>query len=391
MESPGFTSPPLASVAPVAYKVPSWLDSGTKVTVMTNANTKIALTAVLGLFLGGALSTARADVKIQSVTHFGGIAGMGASNITDTSYLQGHKKRIESNTQFTGAILGTLQKWKHGDKGNNSIIIYRVDENLKFILDTDNKIYREEPIYTPPQSSQQTRSFASSSNSSEQKVNDVRVVKNEFEVRDTGKRQTINGFQAHEYLVTWDLETENTKTREHARSLMTTQLWNSDDARFVAVRKQQAAYNQAYAQLLHMPMPSDMARQYGLLQLNMSVNRQGKLTDKDMQLFVDRLGKIKGFPVVTDVKWEAGCIANCSQGDQAPAQEQQDSANSNGLGGLLNNLLAKNSTQNPQSGQQTKDAAGLTTIFQSRTEVQSIDTGSQPGSVFEVPVGYAKN
>ena len=357
---------------------------------MTNVSRKIALTAVLGLIMGLALTSIRADVKIQSLTHFGGIVGMGASNITNTSYLQGHKKRSESNTQFTGAILGTLQKWKHGDKGSNEVIIYRLDENRKFILDSDNKTYREEPIYTPPQPSQQTGSSATSNNSGEQKENDERVVKNEFKVQDTGKRQTINGFQTHEYLVTWDLETENTKTHEHARSLMTTELWNSDDARLAAARTQQAAYNQAYAQLMHIPMPSDMAKQYGLLQLNMSPNGRGQLTDKDMKSFMDKLSKIKGFPVVTDVKWEAGCISNCAQDQQTASQDQQSSDNSGALGNLLGNLMSKNSTQNSQSGQQ-KSTDGLTTIFQSRNEVQSIDTGSQPTSLFDVPTGYTKD
>jgi len=358
---------------------------------MTNVNSKVALTAVLGLIVGLSFSTVRADVKIQSLTHFGGIVGMGASNITDTSYLQAHKKRSESNTQFTGAVLGTVQKWmSHGDEGGNSVTIYRIDENRKFILDNGKKTYQEQPIYTPSQPSQEAKPFASPNNSGEQKENDVRVVKNEFKVQDTGKSQTINGFQTHEYLVTWDLETENIKTHEHARSLMTTELWNSEDERFIAVRKEQAAYDQAYAQLLHMPMPSDMAKRYGLLQINVSAKGRGQLTDKDMKVFADKLSKIKGFPVVTDVKWEAGCISNCAQDQQTPPQGQQSSDNSGGLGSLLGSLMSKNSAQNPQSGQQ-KSTDGLTTIFQSHSEVQSIDTGSQPASLFEVPAGYAKD
>jgi hypothetical protein len=357
---------------------------------MTNVIRKFALTASLGLALGMVFTSVRADVKIQSVTHFGGIVGMGASNTTDTSYLQGLKKRSESNTQFTGAILGTLQKWRHGDKGSNEVIIYRLDENLKFILDADNKTYREEPIYTPPQPSQQAESSASPKSSGEQKENDTRVVKNEFKVQDTGKTQTINGFHTHEYLVTWDLETENTKSHEHARSLMTTELWNSDDARFSAVRKEQAAYNQAFARLMHMPMPTDMAKQYGLLQFNVSMHGQGQLTDAEMKAFVDKLSKIKGFSVVADVKWEAGCISNCAQDQQTSSQGQQSQDNSEALGSLLGNLMSKNSTQDSQSGQQ-KNTNSLTTIFQSHTEIQSIDTGSQPASLFEVPTGYSKD
>jgi len=136
---------------------------------MTNVYSKLALTTVLGLIMGLALTSVRADVKIQSLTHFGGIVGMGANNITNTSYLQGHKKRSESNTQFTRALLGTLQKWKHGDKGSNEVTIYRADENRKFILDSNNGTYRHVLVYIPPQPSHEGGSYASANNSGEQK------------------------------------------------------------------------------------------------------------------------------------------------------------------------------------------------------------------------------
>ncbi|MDE2235592.1 MAG: hypothetical protein KGK44_08610 [Gammaproteobacteria bacterium] len=349
---------------------------------MTNVKGRAALTAALGVVVGLASHGALADVRIVSVTNFGGIAGMGASNITDNSYLRGHNKRVESNVQFTGAILGALQKWKHGDKGSNGISIYRLDENRKYILDADSKTYRVEPIYTPPQPSAEGSSSGAPDNSGGQKDNDVRIVKNEFNVKDTGKSQVFNGFQAHEYLLTWDLETENTKTHERSRSLMTTDLWNSDDARFETARKDQAAYNLAYSQLMHVPMPSDMAKQYGFVQLSY-------LTTKDVRPFMDKLSKLKGFPVVTDVQWQAGCIANCSGSDQGTSGDQQNSDSSAALGNLLGSLLSKHASQNPQSGAQ-KPSDGLSTIFHSHTEVKSIDTNSQPVSLFEVPSGYTK-
>lgn len=352
---------------------------------MTNVNPRFVLTILLGPALGLALTCARADVKVQSLTYFSGVVGVGASDITDTSYLQGHNQRVESNLKFTGAVLGTMQKWmSHGDNSGNTVIIYRVDENRKLTVDADNKSYREQPIFTPPQPVQENPSASATSNPGQQQESDVRVVKNEFNVKETGKTQTINGFKTQEYLVTWNLETENTKTHEHARSRMTTELWNSEDARFTAARKEQAAYNQAYAKLMHKPMSADMTKQFGLMQLNY-------LNDKDMQPFVDQLNKIKGFPVVTDVKWEAGCIANCARDDQTQSQDEQSSGSSGGLSGLLSGLMSKDSKQNSSAGQPSKSSDGLTTIFQSHTEVQSIDTGSQPASLFEAPSGYTQH
>ena len=39
---------------------------------MINVNRKITLTAALGITLGLAISTVRADVTVQTMTHFGG-------------------------------------------------------------------------------------------------------------------------------------------------------------------------------------------------------------------------------------------------------------------------------------------------------------------------------
>jgi len=162
---------------------------------MTNVIDRAALTAVLGLVLALASAGARADVRILSVTNFGGIAGMGASDITDNSYLHGHDKRVESNIQFTGAILGTLQKWKHGDKGSNGVTIYRLDENRKYLLDADSKTYRVEPIYVPPQTSGADASSGAQGNSGGQQDNDVRIIKTNSTSRTRAKARCSTAFR----------------------------------------------------------------------------------------------------------------------------------------------------------------------------------------------------
>ena len=63
------------------------------------------------------------------------------------------------------------------------------------------------------------------------------MVKSELKMRDTGKTRVINGFNTRNYEVTWDVETENPKTHERSRSLMTTELWNSDNPRFQQLRR----------------------------------------------------------------------------------------------------------------------------------------------------------
>ncbi|MHB8405024.1 MAG: hypothetical protein ACYDCJ_06355 [Gammaproteobacteria bacterium] len=356
---------------------------------MINVDRKIALTAALGMTLGLAISTVQADVKVQTITHFGGVAGVGASDISDTSYLQGHTKRTDTSIKFTGAVLGTLQKWmSHAPQGGGDITIYRVDQNTQIELHPDKRTYSERPIYTPPAPGEE-RSAPSggASNAPRRQQSDVRVVKSELKVRDTGKTRVINGFNTRNYEVTWDVETENLKTHERSRSLMTTELWNSDDPRFQQLRREERAYSQAYLRLLHLPemYASVDSRQLGL-------DRMPFASEQGQKELFGKLQQIKGYPVVTDVTWAGGCISGCGADNQPQSQTQQSSAPSSGLGGMLSGLLAKTAEKQAQNqSQQKQNTDGLSVIFTSHTELKSLDTGNLSGSVFEVPAGYTKN
>lgn len=351
---------------------------------------KAALSAaVLAGLLGAGVG--RADVKLQTVTHFGGIAGIGESDLTDVSYLQGHSKRTETSIKFTGAVLGTLQKWvSHGAQGTNLIHIYLLDQNKLITLNPEKKTYSEQPIYTPPQPGEQPEAQASSSEEPgtaprRPEQSDVRVVKSEFKVRDTGKTRLINGFNCRNYELTWDIETENVKTHERGRSLMTAELWNSADARFEKVRREELDYSRAFVRLMHLPqLYSGMdARQLGLNQLPFATAQGQK------ELF-DKLGRIKGYPVATDVKWEAGCTAHCAT--QSEPQQQPQEQSSGGLGGMLGGFLAKKLGGGSQGQAQNQaNAAGMNVIFSSHTELESLDTAPLPASIFEVPAGYRRD
>jgi hypothetical protein len=352
---------------------------------MPNLNSKFMLTAVMALGVGLAFSTVRADVQVKSVTHFGGIAGMGASDMTSVSYLQFHKKRTEINIKFTGAMLGTLQKlMSHGQQDSTHINIYLVDQNKQFELNPGKKTYIERSIYSPPQPgeiSPPPSSAGEPHNPRQREQSDTRVVKSEVNVRDTGKTRVINGFNTHNYEVTWDVETENVKTKERGRSLMSVEMWNSTEPRFEKMRQEENTYARAYVRLLHLPeMYGGLnSGQLGLNYLPFA-SAQG-----EKELF-HKLEKIKGYPVITDVKWEGGCISNCSNDNQTQPQQTEDSGGSGNLGGMLGALLGGKTEQQSQE----KNAGGLNTIFTSHTELQSIDTSSLPASLFQVPAGYSK-
>ena len=330
-------------------------------------------------FLALAPLAARADVKVETLTHINEVTGITAHDSDTTDYFQGTKKREENLRKFTGSVLGAWQKFRGEDKGSMDIDIYIVDTNKHYDLDPQKKTYSEDAIYDPSQPQKAPEGGnAQSQKQQPQQDQDVKVTKNELTVKDTGKTQTINGFDTHEYLITWDYETQNTKTGDTSKSLMTTDLWASMDPRLPKARDAEMAYNKAYLQLMHIQIPEEEGRLYGFGSGTLTINGQ------DEKAFFDKLRSIKGMPVSTDVTWEVGGTsakggATNSGAEQAHAQQNLDSA----LGSLFGQKQPDNSQQNQKQG-----TPGMTTFFSSHVEIKAIDTSSVDASMFQVPSDY---
>ena len=327
-----------------------------------------AFSLTLGLL---APLAARADVKTEHFTHFGGVLGMGASDIVTTDYLQGLKKRDESSIKFTGAVLGALQRLtSHGDKGSESFDILRVDQNKRYSLKPDKKTYSESPLYQPPEEQKEDKSAGKQ----DKEENDTKITKNEFTVKDTGKKKDINGWACHEYIITWHVETENTKTHEKGKSIMTSDLWNANDTKLEKAREEELAYSKAYLKLMHLPTSPDELKQFGF--------GTATISGAESKAFFDKLHTIKGYPISIDVTWEAsstGGDKDKSASSEDDSQKSQDAVKA--LGSLFG---SKDDTPK-------QDGDDMTTVFTSHTELKSVDLGKLDKALFEVPADYTKD
>jgi len=250
-----------------------------------------------------------------------------------------------------------------------------VDQNLLYALDPDDKTYTEHPLYQPPQEGKSTQSQGGSGN--EKQDNDTKITKNEFTVKATGQKKSINGFDTGEYRITWDVETENTKTGEKGKSLMTTDLWTTEDAKLAKARDEELAYSRAYLKLMKLPTNPDELKLYGF-----GVG-QGSISGADSRAFFDKLRSVKGFPVSVDVTWK-GSDTGQQKGDQSGGGQQQASPQdvSKALGSLFGSKKDDDSS--------AKSSDGMTVIFTSHTEIKSVDTGSVDPALFEAPTDYKK-
>ncbi|HEY1774217.1 MAG TPA: hypothetical protein VGH91_13600 [Gammaproteobacteria bacterium] len=320
---------------------------------------------------------AQADVKIETLTHTSEVTGITSHDSDTTDYYKGDMKREENLRKFTGSVLGAWQKFKGEDKGSMDIDIFDVPANKHYNVDPQKKVYSVESIYDPNQPTQAPPEGGTTQPQQQQQQDkDVKVTKNEFTVKDTGQSKTINGFDTREYLITWDYETQNTKTGETGKNLMTTDTWTSTDGKLVKAREAETTYEMAHRKLMHLPQPAaDEGGMYGLGNGRLEMNGQ------DMKPMLEKLRSIKGLPVSTDVSWEVGGTdANGKSTNSGSDQGQSQSLDST-LGSLFGGKSKDDSTP-----KQTDD--GMTTIFSSHYEVKGVDTSAVDASQFQTPADY---
>jgi hypothetical protein len=342
------------------------------------------LSIACALAFAAATPSAWADVKIETLTHTNEVTGVTNHDSDTTDYIQGTKKREENQRKFTGSVLGAWQKMKGEDKGSMDIDIYDVSANKHWNVDPQKKVYNVDAIYDPNQPNKAPPQGGSTrqQQQKDQQDQDEKVTKNEFTVKDTGKTQTINGFDTREYLITWDYETQNTKTGETSKDLMTTDTWTSTDGKLAKAREAELAYDKAYAALMHVPVPASDADAsvYGLVDGNVEINGQ------DMKSAVDKLRTIKGLPVSTDIRWEvAGADKDGKATNDSDAGKDSGKTLDSALGSLFGHKSDDSSSAKKDDSQGTP---GMTTLFSSHVEVKAVDTSAVDAAQFAVPSDY---
>ncbi len=335
---------------------------------------------IAGLCLAAALvpAIAQADATIESVTHFGGVMGMAASDIHSVTEIQGMKQRTESTVKFKGAILGALQSFAGHKGGSKNIEIYRLDKDVQWTLNPEHKTYSEVPVYVPPSKADAAGSGTTDDEASGQKDH-TKVVKNEVKVNDTGKTQTINGFNTHEYIITWYVEAVDEDTGKHSKSLMTSDIWASTDHGLAQVHAEQTKFNQALMEKKHEMLDSMLGKRYGFGAVSILGAASSEALGKALE-------KVKGLPVRTTVTWEAsGQPEQGGDGGEQAAEQAKAAAALQQLGSLFG---SHSDAKKPE-----KDAAhpDMTKIFDSTTEVQKVSAAALPASTFDIPAGYRKD
>lgn len=319
---------------------------------MSRISRLLSSTAVIAL----AASVAVADGTIEQKTRvqFGGFVG-GVMNVFGG---KAAREGVTSSTAVKGSrmLTGNDRAGELVDLSEEKI--YRIDYGRKaytvVTFDELRKQY-EEAKKEAEQEAKEAKREESKSDAPEYEV--------DFDIRETGEKQQINGFDTRQVIVTATVREKGKKLEQSGGAVLTADMWMGPK---ITAMREITAFNEKYFKQLYGDPLAEMQQMAVLMATTPTFA-------KAMKEFGRKRGTLDGDAVRTTLTFET--VA-------APGQETtQDGEEAGGLvGGLLRGAMKKR-----QEKKGDAPGAGRSRLFESTTEVLS---ASNSAAGAELPAGF---
>jgi hypothetical protein len=339
-------------------------------------NRLIASALTLGL-VGLSSSAIRADVRADEKARiefagmlgrmFNMFGGKGArEGVTSTVAVKGDRKAKMNDT--TGQIID-------------------LNEEKVYDLDVRKKTYKVttfDELRRKMQEAQQKAAAREDAKPAEKKAAPDKQepqVEVDFDIKDTGQKKSINGFDTHETIVTVTVR-EKGKTLEQGGGLvMTTDTWLTAD---IPAMKDVAAFDMKYAQKLYGPVFAEVSAE----QMATAMAMYPMMKPAISKMNADG-GKINGTAILTTVTMDS--VKSEDQMAQ-DAKQQSDSSSDKGktpigVGSMLGGF-AKRAAAKKSGGDDA--ASARATFMTTTTEVLKVVTDVSAADV-AIPAGYKES
>jgi len=338
-------------------------------------------------------AAAQADVTMQEQMNLSGAGMMKMANMsgTTTTVISGDRARTESNMQFESGLMRTFAR----GAGGPHVEIVRLDQDKIYSLDPKKKTYTETTFADMRAKMQQAMDAMQKGQASQaQATSGVDEEQCEWsepksEVKRTGEKASIAGFQAEHVTVTASQSCTDKKTGQVCDFGLALDQWIAPD--FQASAEAQA-YQRAYAEKLGLGSASsrDFAER-AQASFGRYKGLWGELGKQMASL------NVKGYPVKSAFSLGVGgpqCQSAQQQQAQNTQQQQQQPGGLGGaLGGALGGMFGKKKKEEPAQQQAAPPptmAGGLMPMMSMGTELVSISRDSVTPQTFEVPGDYKK-
>jgi len=337
---------------------------------MNRIKSTVVFAVVLGVLAAPALAGVVKKTKTQ-VT----FKGFGALTMEQSEQIAADRKASDSKTEFKGK--GLLGKTLGSSLLRSGSFGEIVDLPAMTVTSLDNKKkeYRTRAIEKikmgEPSGEAEAAGEAQTQPAEE---SDIRIIRSEFKVEDTGETQNLSGFPCKKFAVSWEAEWENVKTKATGTEKMTTLVWTtpmSDELK--AAQSEEMKFSRAYLKAIG--LDQDVMERNVLggqwMQVLGSMNPANPTPSPKGQQVAKELKKIEGYPILIDGKY-------FSIRPEGEKQVEEKSGGMPSLGKLAMGALKKK----PKPGEENEPALSYT------IEILQLTTGAVDEAAFQVPAGF---
>ncbi len=199
----------------------------------------------------------------------------------------------------------------------------------------------------------------------------------DFDIKSTGAKQTLNGFDTRQQIVTVSVHEKGKKLEQSGGWVLTSDMWMGPK---VAAMNEIYDFDRRFMQKVYGSAMADM-RQIALAM--MATPAFGKA----MKTFNDKKGTLDGTPILTKMSFET--VAGSDPSTQQEAKQNESSAPTSVqgalVGGLMNRMKARREEKKAESGQPSNP--NRSTMFDSTTEVTRATATATTADV-AIPAGF---
>ena len=342
--------------------------------------TRVAMTLICCSLAGSSYSL-RADVRTDQKgrVEFGGMLGKvvnffggkaAREGVATTVAVKGD--RMSTLTESTGQIVDLAEEK-----------IYDLDMKRKTYKVTTFDELRRRMEEARKKAEEDARKAEAKENKTEpppsQPDKNAKEVEIDFNVKETGQKKTINGFDTHEVVMTIAVREKGKTLDESGGLVLTSDMWMAPR---IAAMKEIADFQMRYMRKLQGPMvtgasPEDMAAAMALYPL---------MKDAIARMNTENV-KMDGTAIQTIVTIDGVKSAEQMAQEQKASDEESKPKASGGIGGMLGGLAARAAKKKAEGGDAKSDAKNRTTVMTMTGEVLKVTTDVTAADV-GIPAGF---
>ncbi len=353
----------------------------------------VGMTLALALFIA---SAAFADVTIKRLTVLKGMGGMMNSTVTSTEMVQGDMMASNHETKMDSKLM----KMMGAGKPVLTTSIIRLDRGVFWDINHKEKTYTEMTFAEMRQMMDSLGAMMSGGSAMAQQkaafdTSEYKLLPPKFDVKRTGKHETISGYDCDEGLLTMETTAINRKTGD---TVLLDVTMSSMLAKNVPGEAEMTAFGKKMAQAMGMDMNQAAGQ---------SMQKMLAMYGINAEKLAEEAKKLNGFAMRTEMSFGMGGSAmtpaseatNSSEGQEkskraengesAKSDESSSSAPSGMAAKALGGLFGKKKKSEPKEevGGKSGDLPPGA-MFSVVTTVTEIGTGSVGAVSFDVPAGY---